>query len=195
MATSATPRGTSTCRRVFATYHVDDLDVLYNKGDQWQIPDNVGAHGSGPHVRLLRHLRLPEEQKEEFILMLPFVPNGTQEHGRWLGARSDAAELRQVGGLPASQASESIYGPSQVEAAINQDPQVSAQLTLWNQRGSTVIMGNLLVVPIVDSLIYIQPLYLQSEADQAAAGQAGGGLLRAAPGASRSAATRGSSSS
>jgi uncharacterized membrane protein (UPF0182 family) len=148
--------------RQYATYHVDNVDVLYNKGDQWQIPDNVALTGEGPMSAYYVILRLPEEQKEEFTLMLPFVPNGRKNMVSWLGARSDPPNYgKSVVILLAK--GESTYGPSQVEAAINQDPQVSAQLTLWNQRGSTAIMGNLLVEPNFDSLIYIQPLYLQSE--------------------------------
>jgi uncharacterized protein len=88
-------------------------------------------------------MRLPGQQKEEFLLMLPFVPNGRSNMVSWLGARSDAPNYGKAVSIVFSKSS-NIYGPSQVEAAINQDPKVSSQLTLWNQSGSAAIMDNLL---------------------------------------------------
>jgi hypothetical protein len=93
--------------------------------------------------------------------MLPFVPNGRQNMISWLGARSDLPDYGKSLNYIFSK-SYTVFGPSQVEATINQDPDISAQRTLWGQQGSQVIMGNLLVVPIEDSLLYVQPLYLQS---------------------------------
>ena len=93
--------------------------------------------------------------------MLPFVPNGRQNMISWLAARSDLPEYGKSLNYLFSKSS-LVYGPSQVEAAINQNPDISAQRTLWGQQGSSVIMGNLLVVPIEDSLLYVQPLYLES---------------------------------
>ena len=136
--------------------------MLYNKGDQWQVPDNVALSGPGEMQAYYVIMRLPGAQKEEFLLMLPFVPNGRRNMVAWLGARSDAPNYGKAVTIAFSKGS-SIYGPSQVEAAINQDPTVSAQKTLWNTSGSTVIMGNLLVVPIAQALLYVQPLYLQAE--------------------------------
>ena len=113
--------------------------------------------------------------------MLPFVPNGRQNMISWLGARSDVPDYGKSLNYIFSKSS-TVFGPSQVEATINQDPDISAQRTLWGQQGSQVIMGNLLVVPIEDSLLYVQPLYLQSDADPAAAAQARDRLLpRAGP--------------
>jgi uncharacterized membrane protein (UPF0182 family) len=148
--------------RVFDTYHVTDPSVLYNKGDQWQVPDNVALSGPGEMQAYYVIMRLPGQQKEEFLLMLPFVPNGRSNMVSWLGARSDAPNYGKAVSIVFSKSS-NIYGPSQVEAAINQDPKVSSQLTLWNQSGSTAIMGNLLVVPVSKALLYVQPLYLQAE--------------------------------
>jgi uncharacterized protein len=97
--------------------------------------------------------------------MLPFVPNGRQNMISWLGARSDLPEYGKSLNFIFSK-STTVFGPSQVEATVNQDPEISAQRTLWGQQGSEVIMGNLLVVPIEDSLLYVQPLYLQSTQTQ-----------------------------
>ena len=106
-------------------------------------------------------MRLPGADEEEFLLMLPFVPNGKSNMIAWLGARSDVPQLRQRVSFDFPSSTQ-VYGPSQVEGAINQDTEISAQFTLWGQQGSDVIMGNLLVMPIEDSLLYVQPLYLQS---------------------------------
>ena len=146
---------------VYSTYHVDDPDVLYNKGDQWAIPDNVALSGPGRMEAYYVIMKLPGAPKEEFLLMLPFVPNGRQNMISWLGARSDLPDYGKSLNYIFSK-SYTVFGPSQVEATINQDPEISSQRTLWGQQGSQVILGNLLVVPIEDSLLYVQPLYLQS---------------------------------
>jgi uncharacterized protein len=151
--------------QVYATYHVNNADVLYNKGDQWSIPTNVSLSGAGPMSPYYVMMKLPGSPKEEFILILPFVPNTRQNMISWLGARSDEPQYGKSLNYLFSKSS-LVYGPSQVEAAINQNPDISAQRTLWGQQGSQVIMGNLLVVPIEDSLLYVQPLYLQSTQTQ-----------------------------
>jgi hypothetical protein len=150
---------------VYSTYHVDNADVLYNKGDQWSIPTNVSLSGAGPMSPYYVMMKLPGSSKEEFVLILPFVPNTRQNMISWLGARSDEPEYGTSLNYLFSKSS-LVYGPSQVEAAINQNPDISAQRTLWGQQGSQVILGNLLVVPIEDSLLYVQPLYLQSTQTQ-----------------------------
>jgi uncharacterized membrane protein (UPF0182 family) len=146
---------------VYSTYHVDNADILYNKGDQWAIPSNVALSGAGPMEPYYVIMRLPGATKEEFLLMLPFVPNGRPNMISWLGARSDVPDYGKSLNFIFSK-STTVFGPSQVEAVINQDPEISSQRTLWGQQGSQVILGNLLVVPIEDSLLYVQPLYLES---------------------------------
>jgi uncharacterized membrane protein (UPF0182 family) len=106
-------------------------------------------------------MRLPGQTRDEFVQILPFVPNGRPNMIGWLAARSDMPNYGQAVSF-AFPSSATVYGPTQVEAAVNQDPTVSQQLTLWNQQGSHVIMGNLLVMPIEDSLLYVEPLYLES---------------------------------
>ena len=97
--------------------------------------------------------------------MIPFVPNTRPNMVAWLAALSDGQDYGKAVAFQFGKGA-SVYGPSQVEAAINQDPQISAQRSLWGQQGSRVIMGNLLVIPIEDSLLYVQPLYLESEQTQ-----------------------------
>jgi uncharacterized membrane protein (UPF0182 family) len=99
------------------------------------------------------------------VLILPFTPNGRSNMIGWLGAESDLPNYGKAVsfGFPSSL---NVYGPAQVEAAVNQNPAISAQRTLWGQHGSRVIFGNLIVVPIEDSLLYVQPLYLEAEQTQ-----------------------------
>ena len=146
---------------MFATYHVTDPALLYNKGNQWEIPGNLSMSGPAPASAYYMIMRLPGQTKEEFVLILPYVPNARANMIAWLGAQSDAPNYGRAVSFEFP-SSLNVYGPAQVEAAINQDPVISAQRTLWGQQGSTVIFGNLLTVPIEDSLLYVQPLYLQS---------------------------------
>ena len=151
--------------RVFETYHVSDPDVLYNKGDQWQIPENVSLEDNGSMSAFYVIMRLPGAEKEQFLLILPFTPNTRPNMISWLGAQSDGAAYGESVVYQFSE-STTVFGPAQVEAAINQDPTISAQRSLWDQQGSRVILGNLIIVPIEDSLLYVQPLYLVGEQTQ-----------------------------
>jgi len=146
---------------MFATYHVTDPALLYNKGNQWEIPGNVSISGSAPVSAYYMIMRLPGQTREEFVLILPYAPNGRANMIAWLGAQSDLPNYGRAVSFEFP-SSLNVYGPAQVEATINQDPVISAQRTLWGQHGSRVIFGNLLTVPIQDSLLYVQPLYLQS---------------------------------
>ena len=147
--------------QMFATYHVTDPSLLYNKGNQWEIPKNVSISGEGPMSPYYMIMRLPGQIGEEFVLVLPYVPNARSNMIAWLAAESDKPNYGKAVSFEFP-SSLSVYGPAQVEAAINQDPAISAQRTLWGQEGSAVIFGNLLTVPIGDSLLYVQPLYLES---------------------------------
>ncbi len=147
--------------QLFATYHVTDPALLYNKGNQWEIPGNLSISGSAPASAYYMIMRLPGQTKEEFVLILPYSPNARANMIAWLGAQSDVPHYGRAVSFEFP-SSLNVYGPAQVEAAINQDPVISAQRTLWGQQGSHVIFGNLLTVPIQDSLLYVQPLYLQS---------------------------------
>ena len=147
---------------VFTTYHVTQPDVLYNKGNQWQIP--TGTSLSAPTGQMEPYyviMRLPGQTRDEFVQILPFVPNGRQNMIGWLAAQSDAPNYGRAVSFAFPNGA-TVYGPTQVEAAVNQDPTVSQQLTLWGQQGSHVIIGNLIVMPIEASLLYVQPLYLES---------------------------------
>jgi hypothetical protein len=107
-------------------------------------------------------MRLPGKEASEFMLMLPLTPAGKDNMIAWLYADSDGEDYGQMGVLEFSK-QELIYGPRQIEARIDQDPTISQQLSLWNQRGSQVIRGNLMVIPIDGGLIYVESIFLQAE--------------------------------
>lgn len=144
---------------IFATYHMKTPQVFYNKEDQWEIPE-IDGEIMQPYYTIMK---LPSKEKEEYILMLPFTPMGKANLSAWMVARSDGDHYGKlvVYTFPKQKL---IYGPSQIVARINQDAEVSRQISLWDQRGSSVIQGNLLVIPIDEGLIYVRPLYLKADA-------------------------------
>ena len=150
---------------MYQTYHMTDVNVFYNKEDQWNIPrDTVGQQDMAvePYYVIIR---LPDGTREEFMLIQPFTPATKDNLVAWMAGRCDAPNYGQLVVYRFSK-NELVFGPSQIEARINQDPDISAQLTLWGQHGSQVIRGNLLAIPMEHSLLYIEPLYLQSESGQ-----------------------------
>ncbi|PAX57232.1 UPF0182 family protein [Brunnivagina elsteri] len=144
------------------TYHMTDPQVFYNREDLWEIPTEI--YGSKPRSVEPYYLitELPTAKSEEFILLLPFTPTQRPNLIAWLAARSDGQEYGKLllYEFPKQQL---VYGQEQIEALINQDPVISQQITLWNREGSRVIQGNLLVIPIEQSLLYVEPLYLEAE--------------------------------
>ncbi len=153
---------------VYTTYHMDNPQIFYNKEDQWEVPtiSEGQEQGTTDAVQQMgpRHMimKLPGEKKEEYILMLPFTPRGKDNLSAWMVARNDGDSYGKliVYRFPKQKL---IFGPKQVIGRINQDAEVSRQISLWDQRGSQVIQGPLLVIPIEESLIYVRPLYLKAE--------------------------------
>ncbi len=150
---------------MYATYHMTDPKVFYNKEDQWDVAkESQGGteQGMQPYYVVMK---IPGDHKAEYVLMLPFTPSNRNNMIAWMAARSDPDRYGQriVFKLPKEKL---IYGPTQVEARVDQEPRISEQLTLWNQRGSSVIRGNLLVIPVENSLLYVQPLYLEAVQSQ-----------------------------
>jgi len=147
---------------LYATYHMVDPDAFYHREDQWQYP---GVEKGTPNVNpFMRHiiLRLPGEANEEFIYMTPFTPRGKDNLAAWMAARMDGPNYGKLIAYRFPKQS-LVYGPKQIANRINQETDISQQLTLWDQKGSSVIRGELLVIPINESLIYVQPLYLRAE--------------------------------
>ena len=148
---------------VYATYHMTNPAVFYNKEDQWEVP---AVDSSGETRRMEPYytmMKLPGETDAEFIQMLPFTPRRRDNLASWMVARSDGEHYGklQVFQFPKQTL---VFGPQQVVARINQDQVISPQITLWSQQGSQVIQGTLMVIPIEQSLIYVRPLYLRAQA-------------------------------
>ncbi|RKO67213.1 UPF0182 family membrane protein [Desulfofundulus salinus] len=146
----------------YAIYHMEDYRIFYNKEDKWDRPTEIVEDKEQPMEAYYIITRLPGEKEPEYIQILPFIPQNKKNMVAWLAGRSDGPNYGRllVYEFPKQ---ELVYGPMQIEARINQDTTISQQLSLWDQRGSRVFRGNLLVIPIKDSLLYVEPLYLQAE--------------------------------
>jgi uncharacterized membrane protein (UPF0182 family) len=145
-----------------ATYHMTEPDAFYHREDQWQIPGTINkVTNENPFMRHII-MRLPGEKDPEFIFMTPFTPRGKDNLAAWMVARMDGENYGKLSVYRFPKQS-LVYGPKQIVNRINQDTDISRQLTLWDQKGSEVIRGELLVIPIEESLIYVQPIYLRAE--------------------------------
>ncbi|XGV97479.1 MAG: UPF0182 family protein [Leptolyngbya sp. BL-A-14] len=142
-------------------YHMTDPQVFYNREDQWQIPNEVYGDEARPVEPYYLITSLPTVPFEEFILLLPYTPRQRTNLIAWLAARSDGENYGKLL-LYTFPKERLIYGPEQIEARINQDPVISQQISLWNRQGSRAVQGNLLVIPIEQSLLYVEPLYLEA---------------------------------
>jgi uncharacterized protein len=146
---------------MFSTYHMTNPVVFYNKEDQWEIPA-IDIDGNPqlmqPYYTIMR---LPGEAHSEFIQMLPFTPARKDNLAAWMAARSDPERYGQLEVFEFPRQT-IVYGPRQIIARINQDQVISPQITLWNQQGSQVIQGTLLVIPVGEALLYVRPLYLRA---------------------------------
>jgi len=147
---------------IYSTYHMLNPQVFYNKEDRWEIPTYISEGKEQEMEPYHTIMKLPGEQQEEFILMRPFTPRKRDNLAAWMVARNDGEHYGELIGYEFPK-QKLIFGPRQVSARINQDPEISRQTSLWDQRGSQVIMGRLIVIPIEESLIYVQPLYLRAE--------------------------------
>jgi uncharacterized membrane protein (UPF0182 family) len=145
---------------MFGRYHVTNTQQFFGADDLWTVPSQTSEQ-TLPSEAYYVEMRLPNEQGVEFLLLQPMVPTGRPNMIAWVAARMDAPNYGQVQ-VYRFPADTTIFGPAQIEARIDQDPVISAQVSLWNQSGSKVIRGSLIVVPLDDSLIYLQPVYLQS---------------------------------
>ena len=144
------------------TYHMTDPRVFYNREDVWALPSmkrSDEAAAMDPYYTLIR---LPGQEKLQFLLMLPMTPFKKENMVAWIAAGCDRPDYGKLitYRLPKDRI---IYGPTQIEAMIDQEPTISQQLSLWDQRGSRVIRGNLLVIPIENSFLYVEPVYLIAE--------------------------------
>lgn len=148
----------------YSKYHMLDTRVFYNEEDLWEVPQVTGVSSQAkvtmePYYVLFS---LPGESETEYLLIQPYTPKGKDNMIAWLAARNDQPHYGQLVAyeLPKQ---ELVFGPVQVQARINQTPEISEQFTLWNQSGSRVTRGNLIVIPINNSFLYVEPVYLQAE--------------------------------
>lgn len=147
---------------MYRTYHMTVPQVFYNREDLWAFPQQNYQGNQGPMEPYYVLVRLPEEKDLQYIMMVPLTPQNRNNMIAWMASRSDFPWYGEVivYKLPKERI---IYGPVQIEAMINQDTLISQQLSLWDQRGSRVIRGNLLVIPINTSFLYVEPVYILAE--------------------------------
>src|SRR5699024_590395 len=146
---------------MYGTYHMSNLEVFYNREDFWEFPTEKYFNQDIEMDPYYITMKLDESDKEEFILMMPYTPKKRQNMISWMGVRNDGENYGEmfVYRFPKQK---NIYGPQQIENRINQDSVISQQLNLWSQGGSEVIRGNLLVIPIEDTVLYVEPVYIES---------------------------------
>ena len=147
----------------YAVYHMTDPSVFYSKEDLWRVATRSVNGQSAPMNPYYAVMKLPEVgTTEEFILMVPFTPARKNNMIAWMAARCDGPDYGKVLVFTFPK-DKLIYGPEQIQSRVNQTPAISQQLTLWDQGGSRVIHGTLLVVPVQNAVMYVEPLYLASE--------------------------------
>ncbi len=146
---------------VYRTYHMTDTEVFYQGEDLWDISDEIYDNSIQPMEPNYFIMRLPEEEREEFVLSLPYTPRGKPNMTALFMARNDNENYGKliIFKLPKQK---NIYGPMQIESRIDQDTDISKEFSLWGQQGSSYIRGNVLTIPIEDSLLYVEPVYLRA---------------------------------
>jgi len=156
---------------VFCRYHMTDVDTFFSDEDRWEVPrltftlGNEEGERSEPMEPFYVTMRPPGSEQVSFMLIIPFTAKGRDNMRAWLAANCDEPNYGQMTVFLFPK-KENVYGPAQVKALINQNEKISQDLTLWGRLGSRVLWGNLLVVPMEKALLYVQPLYLRSEATE-----------------------------
>ncbi|SMB96142.1 hypothetical protein SAMN00017405_1462 [Desulfonispora thiosulfatigenes DSM 11270] len=150
--------------KVYRNYHMTNPRVFYNREDAWNIAKEIYNNDPKPQFMdpYYLNMKFPKSDKLEFVLMRPFTPINKDQMIGWLGARNDGDKYGELVLFKFSK-QKLIYGPMQIESRINQDSVISKELSLWDQKGSNVLRGNLLVIPINGSLLYVEPLYIQAD--------------------------------
>ena len=149
---------------VYRIFHMRNPDVFYNKEDEWQVARSLsGDTGTAAPMRPTYIVAtIPGEEEPEFLLMLPFVPRDKDNLIGWMAARCDGENLGELIFFQLSK-QELVFGPNQIESRINQDQQIARDLTLWNQQGSRVLRGDMLALPVGESFLYVESIYIQAE--------------------------------
>lgn len=146
---------------MYGTYHMSNLEIFYNREDYWQFPTEKYFNEDIEMEPYYITMKLPDHDEEEFVLMTPYTPKKRQNMISWIGVRNDGEHYGEkvVYRFPKQK---NVYGPQQIENRINQDSDISKELNLWSQGGSKVIRGNLLAIPIEDTVLYVEPVYIES---------------------------------
>ena len=147
--------------QVYGRYHVTDTLTFFNNTDRWTIPTSTSSTQSLASESYYTVMRIPGQPKAEFLLLQPMIAASRPNMIAWVAARNDSPNYGQVKVFQFP-SDTTVFGPAQIEGRIDSDPVISAQMTLWDQSGSSVVRGNLIVVPVGNALIYLQPVYLQS---------------------------------
>ncbi len=145
-------------------YHMQDEQVFYNREDEWRIPNEHVGGSTVPMEPYYIIMQLPGEEEPEFVQIMPFIPEARENMIGWMAARSDEPNYGEITSFLLSQ-QDLVFGPQQVEARIDQNPEISESITLWSRAGSSVNRGNLLAVPIDDTILYVEPLFLEAQGE------------------------------
>lgn len=152
--------------RMYLAYHATDPNVFYNSEDKWAIPTETYQNQEATMQPLYFTFKLPEEEKAEFLLSIPFTPSGKQTLTGFMVARNDGENYGSLV-LYRFPRDRAVIGPQQIEAQISNNDVISRDLSLWNSQGSEVIRGHLLTIPMEDSILYIEPLYIRASSETA----------------------------
>ena len=149
---------------LYRSFHMKDPEVFYNKEDLWDVGQSLAGQSgaAAPMTPTYIVATLPGETEPEFILMLPFTPRGKDNLIGWMAARCDGDKLGELVYFQLSK-QQLVFGPNQIESRINQDQNIAKDLTLWNQQGSSVIRGDILALPVGDSFLYVESIYIQAQ--------------------------------
>ncbi|MEA5449742.1 UPF0182 family protein [Leptolyngbya sp. CCNP1308] len=148
--------------QMYRAYHMENPEVFYNREDLWRFPEHGEEGAVEPMEPYYVIMKLPQLEGEEFMQILPFTPANRDNMIAWMAGGSDGDNYGNLL-LYEFPKQELVFGPTQIEARISQTPEISEQLTLWSQQGSGVIRGTLLVIPVEQSLLYVQPIYLRAD--------------------------------
>ena len=148
--------------RVNLIYHMQNEQEFYNREDEWRIPNEEVSGETVPVEPYYIVMKLPNEEEPEFMQIYPFIPEARQNLIGWMAARSDEPNYGEIESFLLSQ-QDLVFGPQQVESRIDQNTEISQSITLWSRAGSSVDRGNLLAVPIEDTILYVEPLFLEAE--------------------------------
>ena len=149
---------------IYRTFHMRDPEVFYNKEDVWEVAKNLSGDTGmeAPMKPTYIVATLPGETEPEFLLMLPFAPRAKDNLIGWMAARCDGDKLGELIFFQLSK-QQLVFGPNQIESRINQDQNISKDLSLWNQQGSRVLRGDIIALPVGESFLYVESIYIQAD--------------------------------